>query len=40
MLNNNSALAGGLTVRPSRPTDRPFLESLYPGQAQLNTMLK
>ncbi|MDB6047958.1 MAG: acetyltransferase [Pseudomonas sp.] len=29
MLNNNSALAGGLTVRPSRPGDSPFLEALY-----------
>lgn len=29
MLDNNSALTGGLTVRPSRPGDSPFLESLY-----------
>jgi ribosomal protein S18 acetylase RimI-like enzyme len=26
---NNSALADGLTVRPSRPTDSPFLEGVY-----------
>lgn len=29
MLNNSSALADGLTVRPSRPSDSPFLETLY-----------
>ena len=29
MLNKDGALAQGLVVRPSRPTDGPFLQSLY-----------
>jgi len=29
MMNNDSALSDGLVVRPSRPADGPFLQSLY-----------
>jgi ribosomal protein S18 acetylase RimI-like enzyme len=29
MLHNDSAMSDGLVVRPSRPTDGPFLQSLY-----------